>query len=146
MQYLWFWLQDVQLTVSNDDQYFVFEDVIFQVMLCFSRDTEVHQEEYKEGRGISMIFLLVFPKKIFSRWPISSPAVRATRPRQCWEAELVGLLITWSSIHQGAFIVWWCWWTMCLEGNLTTLCTDKMLYLLIFAKKVFEIQKHPIWL
>ena len=47
MQYLWFWLQDVQLTVSNDDQYFVFEDVIFQVMLCFSRDTEVRQEEYK---------------------------------------------------------------------------------------------------
>ena len=33
--------QDVQLTVSNDDQYFVFEDVIFQIMLCFSRDTEV---------------------------------------------------------------------------------------------------------
>ena len=36
--------QDVQLTVSNDDQYFVFEDVIFQIMLCFSRDTEVDQE------------------------------------------------------------------------------------------------------
>ena len=33
----------MQLTVSNDDQYFVFEDVIFQVMLCFSRDTEVGQ-------------------------------------------------------------------------------------------------------
>ena len=34
-------IKDVQLTVSNDDQYFVFEDMIFQIMLCFSRDTEV---------------------------------------------------------------------------------------------------------
>ncbi|KAK7861826.1 hypothetical protein R5R35_000588 [Gryllus longicercus] len=34
-------IKDVQLTASNDDQYFVFEDVLYQVMLCFSRDTEV---------------------------------------------------------------------------------------------------------
>ncbi|KDR14568.1 TBC1 domain family member 19 [Zootermopsis nevadensis] len=34
-------LKDVHLTASNDDQYFVFEDVLYQVMLCFSRDTEV---------------------------------------------------------------------------------------------------------
>lgn len=33
--------KDVQLTATNDDQYFVFEDIIYQVMLCFSRDTEV---------------------------------------------------------------------------------------------------------
>ncbi|XP_030383303.1 TBC1 domain family member 19 [Scaptodrosophila lebanonensis] len=33
--------KDIQLTASNDDQYFVFEDVLYQVMLCFSRDTEV---------------------------------------------------------------------------------------------------------
>ncbi|CAA9999146.1 unnamed protein product [Nesidiocoris tenuis] len=33
--------QDVQLTASNDHQYFVFEDVLYQVMLCFSRDTAV---------------------------------------------------------------------------------------------------------
>ncbi|KAJ2950414.1 hypothetical protein O0L34_g8656 [Tuta absoluta] len=33
--------KDVQLTASNDDQYFVFEDLLYQVMLCFSRDTEV---------------------------------------------------------------------------------------------------------
>ncbi|XP_071452876.1 TBC1 domain family member 19 isoform X1 [Hetaerina americana] len=33
--------KDVQLTASNDDQYFVFEDVLYQVMLCFSRDTEI---------------------------------------------------------------------------------------------------------
>lgn len=34
--------KDVQLTASNDDQYFVFEDVLYQVMLCFSRDTEIN--------------------------------------------------------------------------------------------------------
>ena len=34
-------LQDVQLTAANDDNYFVFEDIIYQVMLAFSRDTEV---------------------------------------------------------------------------------------------------------
>ncbi|CAB3382765.1 Hypothetical predicted protein [Cloeon dipterum] len=34
-------IKDVQLTASNDDQYFVFEDVLYQIMLCFSRDTEV---------------------------------------------------------------------------------------------------------
>ncbi|XP_045459941.1 TBC1 domain family member 19 [Melitaea cinxia] len=33
--------KDVQLTASNDDQYFVFEDLLYQVMLCFSRDGEV---------------------------------------------------------------------------------------------------------
>lgn len=33
--------KDVQLTATNDDQYFVFEDIIYQVMLCFSRDMEV---------------------------------------------------------------------------------------------------------
>ncbi|KAM3968240.1 TBC1 domain family member 19 [Aphomia sociella] len=35
--------KDVQLTASNDDQYFVFEDLLYQVMLCFSRDCEVMQ-------------------------------------------------------------------------------------------------------
>nr|CAD7429572.1 unnamed protein product [Timema monikensis] len=34
-------VKDVQLTASNDDQYFVFEDILYQVMLCFSRDTEI---------------------------------------------------------------------------------------------------------
>ncbi|XP_055376064.1 TBC1 domain family member 19 [Condylostylus longicornis] len=42
--------KDIQLTASNDDQYFVFEDVLYQVMLCFSRDTEIaeliHVEPY----------------------------------------------------------------------------------------------------
>lgn len=35
--------KDVQLTATNDDQYFVFEDVLYQVMLCFSRDTDINQ-------------------------------------------------------------------------------------------------------
>lgn len=34
--------KDVQLTATNDDQYFVFEDVLYQIMLCFSRDTEIN--------------------------------------------------------------------------------------------------------
>ncbi|XP_015593518.1 TBC1 domain family member 19 isoform X2 [Cephus cinctus] len=34
-------IKDVQLTASNDDQYFVFEDVLYKTMLCFSRDSEV---------------------------------------------------------------------------------------------------------
>lgn len=34
-------LKDVQLTSANDDNYFVFEDVILQILLCFSRDDEV---------------------------------------------------------------------------------------------------------
>ncbi|TMW53720.1 hypothetical protein DOY81_001188 [Sarcophaga bullata] len=36
--------KDIQLTASNDDQYFVFEDVLYQIMLCFSRDTEIAQK------------------------------------------------------------------------------------------------------
>ncbi|XP_016919714.1 TBC1 domain family member 19 isoform X4 [Apis cerana] len=34
-------IKDVQLTARNDDQYFVFEDVLYKTMLCFSRDSEV---------------------------------------------------------------------------------------------------------
>ncbi|KAI0232517.1 TBC1 domain family member 19 [Lamellibrachia satsuma] len=33
--------KDVKLTASNDDQYFVFEDYLYQVLLPFSRDTMV---------------------------------------------------------------------------------------------------------
>ncbi|XP_030048474.1 TBC1 domain family member 19 isoform X2 [Microcaecilia unicolor] len=33
--------KDVKLTASNDDFYFVFEDYLYQVLLCFSRDTSV---------------------------------------------------------------------------------------------------------
>ncbi|XP_072039594.1 TBC1 domain family member 19-like [Amphiura filiformis] len=33
--------KDVKLTAANDDQYFVFEDYLYQVLLIFSRDTHV---------------------------------------------------------------------------------------------------------
>ncbi|CAH1777501.1 unnamed protein product [Owenia fusiformis] len=33
--------KDVKLTATNDDQYFVFEDVLYQVLLPFSRDTSI---------------------------------------------------------------------------------------------------------
>ncbi|XP_067142503.1 TBC1 domain family member 19 [Centruroides vittatus] len=33
--------KDVHLTASNDDQYFVFEDLLYQILLVFSRDTYV---------------------------------------------------------------------------------------------------------
>ncbi|KAJ3585773.1 hypothetical protein NHX12_014491, partial [Muraenolepis orangiensis] len=32
---------DVKLTASNDDYYFVFEDFLYQVLMCFSRDTAI---------------------------------------------------------------------------------------------------------
>lgn len=35
--------KDVQLTATNDDQYFVFEDILYQIMLSFSRDNEINQ-------------------------------------------------------------------------------------------------------
>lgn len=31
----------MQLTARNDDQYFVFEDILYKTMLCFSRDSEI---------------------------------------------------------------------------------------------------------
>ncbi|CAH0387463.1 unnamed protein product [Bemisia tabaci] len=34
-------IKDVQLTASNDPSYFVFEDLLYQIMLCFYRDTDV---------------------------------------------------------------------------------------------------------
>lgn len=34
-------IKDVQLTAGNDDNYFVFADVLLQTLLCFSRDTEI---------------------------------------------------------------------------------------------------------
>lgn len=35
--------KDVHQTAINDDQYFVFEDVLYQVLFCFGRDTEIAQ-------------------------------------------------------------------------------------------------------
>ena len=34
--------KDVKLTATNDDKYFVFEDFLYQVLLCFSRDKSIH--------------------------------------------------------------------------------------------------------
>jgi hypothetical protein len=46
-------MKDVQLTAANDDQYFIFEDMIYQAMLCFSRDTEVRPCTVKKGYRFS---------------------------------------------------------------------------------------------
>ncbi|XP_026326690.1 TBC1 domain family member 19 [Hyposmocoma kahamanoa] len=47
--------KDVQLTASNDDQYFVFEDLLYQVMLCFSRDCDVmHQLKGNIGNPLTV--------------------------------------------------------------------------------------------
>ncbi|KAF4524524.1 hypothetical protein B566_EDAN002796 [Ephemera danica] len=63
--------QDVQLTASNDDQYFVFEDILYQVMLCFTRDAEIlsifHQSSASpvtallKGRATAIENTVVFP-------------------------------------------------------------------------------------
>ncbi|XP_011336282.2 TBC1 domain family member 19 isoform X2 [Ooceraea biroi] len=34
-------IKDVHLTARDDDQYFVFEDLLYKTMLCFSRDSEI---------------------------------------------------------------------------------------------------------
>ena len=42
-------IKDVQLTAANDDNYFVFEDQIYNTMLCFSRDTEVANKYFYDN-------------------------------------------------------------------------------------------------
>ncbi|XP_023348029.1 TBC1 domain family member 19 [Eurytemora carolleeae] len=34
-------IKDIELNAANDDQYFIFDDMIYKTMLCFSRDTQV---------------------------------------------------------------------------------------------------------
>ena len=58
-------LQDVQLTAANDDNYFVFEDIIYQVMLAFSRDTEV-AETFSCGSGKFILIYLCLNKLTFA--------------------------------------------------------------------------------
>ena len=58
-------LQDVQLTAANDDNYFVFEDIIYQVMLAFSRDTEV-AETFSCGSGEFLLVSLYLNKLTFA--------------------------------------------------------------------------------
>ena len=50
-------IKDVQLTAANDDQYFVFEDLLYQILLCFSRDTEV---QHKEALFCTLIHFSLF--------------------------------------------------------------------------------------
>lgn len=78
-------VKDIHLTASNDDQYFVFEDVLyqvnkyshiisdlnqfFQVMLCFSRDSEImnlipsqaYMQVTLKGKQIARDSTMVFP-------------------------------------------------------------------------------------
>uniref|UniRef100_A0A3P8ZWK3 Rab-GAP TBC domain-containing protein n=1 Tax=Esox lucius TaxID=8010 RepID=A0A3P8ZWK3_ESOLU len=63
--------KDVKLTASNDDYYFVFEDYLYQVLLCFSRDTAVLDhfsynsatppKSYIQGRVGEEEFAVVYP-------------------------------------------------------------------------------------
>ncbi|XP_076829337.1 TBC1 domain family member 19 isoform X4 [Brachyhypopomus gauderio] len=63
--------KDVKLTASNDDYYFVFEDFLYQVLLCFSRDTAVLEhfsynsasppKSYIQGRTGEEEFAVVYP-------------------------------------------------------------------------------------
>ena len=54
-------LRDVQLTAANDDNYFVFEDAVIQVLLAFTRDTEV------VGKFNSRLEIWKFRALIYSR-------------------------------------------------------------------------------
>lgn len=62
-------IKDIHLTASNDDQYFVFEDVLYQVMLCFSRDSEImnlipsqaYMQVTLKGKQIARDTTMVFP-------------------------------------------------------------------------------------
>ncbi|KAM9501058.1 TBC1 domain family member 19 [Clarias gariepinus] len=63
--------KDVKLTASNDDYYFVFEDFLYQVLLCFSRDTAVLEhfnynsatppKSYIQGKTGAEEFAVVYP-------------------------------------------------------------------------------------
>uniref|UniRef100_A0A8C7KFD6 TBC1 domain family, member 19 n=1 Tax=Oncorhynchus kisutch TaxID=8019 RepID=A0A8C7KFD6_ONCKI len=63
--------KDVKLTASNDDYYFVFEDFLYQVLLCFSRDTAVLEhfsynsatppKSYIQGKVGVEEFAVVYP-------------------------------------------------------------------------------------
>ena len=84
-------IKDVQLTAANDDNYFVFEDQIYNTMLCFSRDTEVSNKYFYD---------IVFQANIYNRldlvcrWQRPSRAARPTPPRLCCEGRTLQW-ITW---------------------------------------------------
>uniref|UniRef100_A0A8D0DBA0 TBC1 domain family, member 19 n=1 Tax=Sander lucioperca TaxID=283035 RepID=A0A8D0DBA0_SANLU len=66
--------KDVKLTASNDDYYFVFEDFLYQVLLCFSRDTAVLEhfkynsatppKSFIQGRGGDEECAVVYPPNV----------------------------------------------------------------------------------
>uniref|UniRef100_A0A674MWT4 Recombination signal binding protein for immunoglobulin kappa J region n=1 Tax=Takifugu rubripes TaxID=31033 RepID=A0A674MWT4_TAKRU len=70
--------KDVKLTASNDDDYFVFEDFLYQVLLCFSRDTTVLEHfaynsatpprSYVQGEPPPPLVLCVIPFHGFSMY------------------------------------------------------------------------------
>lgn len=49
--------KDVKLTTANDDQYFVFEDYIYQILLPFSRDTVVLQHFARSSASPAKSFI-----------------------------------------------------------------------------------------
>ncbi|XP_063042692.1 TBC1 domain family member 19 isoform X2 [Engraulis encrasicolus] len=63
--------KDVKLTASNDDYYFVFEDFLYQVLLCFSRDTTVLEhfsynsatppKSYIQGKAEQNEYAVIYP-------------------------------------------------------------------------------------
>ncbi|XP_037116479.1 TBC1 domain family member 19 isoform X2 [Syngnathus acus] len=63
--------KDVKLTASNDDYYFVFEDFLYQVLLCFSRDASVLEhfkynsatppKSYIRGKEGDEAYAVVYP-------------------------------------------------------------------------------------
>uniref|UniRef100_A0A3B4TNY9 TBC1 domain family, member 19 n=1 Tax=Seriola dumerili TaxID=41447 RepID=A0A3B4TNY9_SERDU len=61
--------KDVKLTASNDDYYFVFEDFLYQVLLCFSRDTAVLEHfKYNSATPPKSYILGVIPFHGFSMY------------------------------------------------------------------------------
>uniref|UniRef100_A0A8B9LI38 TBC1 domain family, member 19 n=1 Tax=Astyanax mexicanus TaxID=7994 RepID=A0A8B9LI38_ASTMX len=70
--------KDVKLTASNDDYYFVFEDFLYQVLLCFSRDTAVLEhfsynsatppKSYIQGNALCICVFIFIPFHGFSMY------------------------------------------------------------------------------
>lgn len=74
-------LKPLQLTAANDDNYFVFEDVILQVLLCFSRDTDV----LKGAGSRQVMFHICTEPRIL---PGTLPYVTERRNRVGYDKEL----------------------------------------------------------
>lgn len=64
-------LQDVKLTAGNHEAYFVFEDLIVQILLSFSRDTQL-LDHFKNTSAI--------PPRAFTRTALSEPDATVIYP------------------------------------------------------------------